>query len=92
MAERSEAERLLAHGARFPYDAPDAWWRSSGDNGPDPLPAADWAHAAARGVLSSMTDRRGIKNSFDGIDEETRAEIVSSIAEVIRAASTTKAD
>lgn len=81
-----ETSFRLQHGARFPYDAPDAWWEGTGDQGPDPLPAKDWAHAAARAVLSSMTDRRGIKTGFDGIDEAVRKEIVETTAAIIREA------
>jgi hypothetical protein len=73
----------LEHGNKFPYDAPDGWW-----DGPDasPPPATDWAHAAARGILGDLTDRHTIKWSFDNIDEETRAEIVQSLAAIIRLA------
>ncbi len=79
----SDAKHSLRMGARFPYDAPDAWWNSRGDN---PPPAIDKAHAAARGILEDLCDRRGIKRGFEGIDEETRIEIVASLAEIIRAA------
>lgn len=77
------AERTVSLGAKYPYDAPDAWWNSSGDNPPQ---ATDWAHAAARGVLADLTDRRGIKHGFSDLDEDIRAEIVGSIAAIIRAA------
>jgi len=77
------AEITLKHGNKYPYDAPDAWWNGSGDNLPEPV---DWAHSAARGVLSDLNDRRGIKQGFAGLDEYTRAEIVASLAAIIRAA------
>lgn len=78
------AEIRLAHGAEFPYDAPDAWWEASPVQ-PGP-PPQDWAHAAARGVVADLTDRRDIKRGFEQIDEAIRAEIVETLAEIIRAA------
>jgi hypothetical protein len=74
----------LQLGAKYPYDAPDAWWDAEGE--PVPPPAVDWAHEAARGVLHDLQDRRGIKHEFVNIDEDVRAEIVASHAEIIRAA------
>ena len=65
----------------FPYDASDKWWKGGGEGAP---PAKDWAHAAARGILADLTDRRGIKRELEGVDEEVRIEIVDSIAEIIR--------
>lgn len=79
----SEAKRSLEYGSKFPYDAPDAWWNSSEGK---PPPAIDKAHAAARGILWDLRGRCDIKRGFEGIDEETRAEIVASMAEIIRAA------
>lgn len=78
------AIRCVKNGARWAYDTPDM-----GEN--DELPpvveeAKDWAHAAARGILYDLCDRRGIKNGFDDIDEDVRKEIVESLAAVIRAA------
>lgn len=78
-----EAARLLRMGAEFPYDAPDAWWDA--DTAQPPPPSRDWAHAAARGILASLTDRRGIKHELDGVDEDVRAEMVETFASVIRA-------
>lgn len=74
------AQTTYDHGQKWPYDAPDAWWAANGDA----PPADDWAHAAARGILSDLNDRRGIKNGFSDIDEETRVEIVQSLARIIR--------
>lgn len=74
----------LAHGQRFAYDAPDKWWRGTSDEPFDEN--ASWSVRAARGVLSDLKDRRTIKNGFDDIDEETRAEIVESLAAIILAA------
>lgn len=81
------AKHSLERGAEYPYDAPDAWW----DSGKDTPPAKDWAHAAARGILHDLCDRRGIKRGFEGIDEETRVEIVESLSAIIRAAAKGKA-
>ena len=79
-----EAARLLAFGAEWPYDAPDAW--RDADAPGSPPPARDWAHAAARGILASLEDRRGIKHELDDVDEDVRAEMVETFAGVIRAA------
>lgn len=83
MDDRTMAQHRLNHGAEFPYDAPDAWWEMAE---PKPLPATDWAHAAARGILADLTDRRGIKWALQEIDEDVRAELVASLSEIIRAA------
>jgi len=80
MAERSQAIRSLLKGAKYPYDAPDG---TSGGEGP---PAADWAHAAARGILYDLNDRRGIRDGFHRVGAEARAEIVSDLADIIRVA------
>lgn len=79
----SDALKRLEQGARYPYDATDNWWKDAGVAAP---PAADWAHHAARGIMADLTDRRGIKYSFDNIDEDVRIEIVTSLAEIIRIA------
>lgn len=75
----------LEHGAEFPYDGGADFWE---DRTPTPPPATDWAHAAARGVLADFLDRRGIKSALNDeqIDHETRAEIVQSMAAIIRLA------
>jgi hypothetical protein len=84
MSKQTDAERLIRYGSRFPYDAPDAWWKSSTG---DPPPATDWAHRAARGVLADLRDRGGIKHALDmNVDEDTRTRIVAAIAEIIRVA------
>ncbi len=78
-------ERRLDRGARFPYDGGADFWE---DRAPLPATAIDWAHAAARGVLEYLMDRRRIKLALedDRIDHETRAEIVKSLAAIIRMA------
>lgn len=44
----------------------------------------DWAHAAALGVIADLSDRHTIKRGFEGLDAEVRAEIVGSLATIIR--------
>ena len=78
---------LLQHGAEFPFDASDAWWHA--EAGTVPTPKADnWRIAAARAILSSLRDRRGIKQELQIglIDEDVREEIVLTIAAIIKAA------
>lgn len=77
----------LEHGAKFPWDAPDKWWEGDGTN---PPPPRDWAHAAARGIIADLSDRRGIKYEFKNvdIDEDIRAELVETMASIIRFAET----
>ena len=77
-----DAEFDVTQGAEFPYDATDTWNRVY----PNalPLPAVDWAHRAARGILHDLKDRKGVGNELEGVDEETRSEIVASIAAIIR--------
>lgn len=77
------AKHCLERGASFPYDASDEWWNGDQET---PPPAMDWAHAAARGVLADLNDRRGIKDGFNEVDESVRAEIVQSLAEIIKLA------
>lgn len=77
------AKHKLQHGEKFPYDASDRWW--NGTVRPPPK-AKDWAHAAARGILSDLQGRHTIKWGFDNIDESTRKEIVASLAAIIREA------
>lgn len=78
-----QAKHSLVAGSRWPYDASDAWWESEHTK---PLPPKDWAHSAARGILHDLNDRRGIKQGFNGIDEDIRKEIAESIAAIIREA------
>lgn len=82
-------QQTLDHAAQFPYDASDFWWAS--DTVRVPPPAVDWAHAAARGVIESLTDRRGIKHAFEELDEDTRTNIVADLAAIIRVAAESKA-
>ncbi len=50
---KTEAHIALEHGAMFPYDASDEW---NEKDEREPLPAKDWAHAAARGVIADLCD------------------------------------
>lgn len=49
-------------------------------------PPKDWAEHAALGVLNDLNDRRGIKHELSAVDEEVRAEIVETLAGIIRQA------
>ena len=80
--------RSLEQGTKFPYDGGAHFCE---DRSPTPTPTQDWAHAAARGVLADLQDRRGIKQALDdvNIDHETRAEITKTMAAIIRQAALT---
>lgn len=78
------AIRSITNGSEFPYDASDEWWDCT--EGVEIEPARDAAHAAARGILADLKDRRGIKRGFDRVEEKTRVEIVERLAEIIRQA------
>lgn len=73
-------ESSIGRGSKYPYDASDAWWVSLRD-APPPV---DRAHIAARAIVANLQDRHTIKHGFDGVDEATRAEIVATLAEIIR--------
>lgn len=79
----NEAQRTLQHGAKFPYDAGADFWE---DCTPIPPAATDWAHSAARGVLADLLDRRGIKWELENVDHDVRAELIQSLAAIIRQA------
>lgn len=72
------AQSDLDSGRKYPYDQPDA--------DESVTPAADWAHAAARGILSNLKGRGGIGNELEQLDEELRKEVVDEAAEIIRLA------
>lgn len=74
------AKQKLEMGEQCPYE----------DSGDTPSPATDWAHAAARGVLADLEDRKGVGNELEQIDYEVRNEIVQELAEIIRLAHQTK--
>lgn len=79
-----DAKRNLARGADYPFDGPSEWYDIEQPR--PPLPPFDWAHAAARGILADLNDRSGIKHGFIGISEDVRAEIIGSLAAIIREA------
>jgi len=62
----------LLRGSEFPHDGNHA--------------DSDWATIAARGVLHNLNDRRGIKWELAKVDDDIRAEIVETMADIIRAA------
>lgn len=78
------AKHDLLSASRHPYDASDEW-RESWPSPPPPEPA-DWAIAAARGIIHNLLDRRAIKRGFENVDEDVRIEIVETIAVIIRIA------
>ena len=78
-------KRCLEHGAEFPYDAGQDFWQ---DKIEIPPPPTDWAHAAARGVLADLTDRRGIKHELEQVDYDVREELTQTMASIIRHAAT----
>jgi hypothetical protein len=82
--QTTEAEIRIKHGAEFPYDAGEEWW--DGDGETLPPPATDWAHAAARGILADLNDRRGIKHALHDVDHDVRQKLTADLAEIIRAA------
>ena len=77
-------QRALAMGAEYPFDA-RAEWDEHGDR-VSPPPPVDWAHAAARGVIADMSDRRGLRDLLDSVQRDVRVNIVQSIADIIRSA------
>lgn len=78
----TDVEFAIAQGAKFPYDASDAWH----DAYPKvaPIPATDWAHTAARAIIHDLKDRAGVDDTLGNSDEDTRQEIITVIAEIIR--------
>jgi hypothetical protein len=72
------AKGSLIRGDSCPYDGDE--------DGVVPAGTRDWAYRAARGVLADLSDRSGIDNELSAIDEDTRVEIVVSLADIIREA------
>lgn len=73
MSKAARAAHHLAMGAEFPYDGRKK--------------RCDPATLAARGILSDLMDRRGIKHELEGIEDGAiRREIVDAAAEIIRQA------
>lgn len=75
-------EIRLVHADKWPYDGSAVYFE---DDDRKPLPG-DWAVRAARGVLADLSDRRGIKHELHEVDADVRAEIVQSLADIIRLA------
>ena len=75
-----EPRRDLEAGERHPYDASDEWNHSIDR---PPLPAKDWAHAAARGIVVDLCDRGKIKHGFENIDEDVRIDIIEKMTAII---------
>jgi hypothetical protein len=73
------ASSMINHGLEFPYD------NAYDIDGAKPV--KDWAHAAARGILADLTDRRGVKHELNGVDNDVRVELVETLADIIREAS-----
>lgn len=75
----SDPERELKFGNEHPYD--------HGQRDADVvLHSDDWSYRAARGVLSDLLDRKGIKWELQKVDIPTRVEIVQSMAAIIKLA------
>jgi hypothetical protein len=74
---RQLAIRSLDSGHRCAYEQDDD------GNAPAPM---DWAHFAARGVLSNLGGRRGMDCAINDLDQEIRQEIVDTVAAIIRMA------
>ena len=85
-ATMTDTDKALQFGNEYPYDAPDRWLAYEGETTLPAPHSKDWAHRAARGIIADLKDRRGIKHGFENVDEETRSEIVSSLAAIIRRA------
>jgi hypothetical protein len=75
--QKQYAKIRLEHGIEFPYDA--------NDRGKARAPK-DWAVVAARGVLSNLSDRGGIKHELGAVERPIRKEIVDNLAYTIRLA------
>jgi hypothetical protein len=82
MTKIEAAKRELVSGDKYPYDAPDDWYVD--DDSHKKYPPVDWAHRAARAVINDLSDRRGIKNEFEEVDEDVRKDIIEALAEIIR--------
>lgn len=82
--EVEDAEYELKMGDRWPYDASYAWHNIKGATPPPPV---DWAHRAARGVISKLCDNNDIDDALGIIlDDNSRTEIVKLLADIIRLA------
>lgn len=66
-----DPDSRLDLGEKYPY----------GDRKP-----TDWAERAAQGVIADLSDRGGIKHEIGAVDVEIAAEIIQSLAAIIRRA------
>lgn len=67
----SDAENALKHGIEYPY------------HGEDPVDAYE---RAVLGILAALSDRSGIGNALGEPDDGIKAEIVETLAEILRVA------
>lgn len=72
-----QAKESLAAAALNPYDH---------EGKAETAPAADWAHAAARGIMNDLCGRKGVGNELEECEYELRKDIVERVADIIRAA------
>jgi hypothetical protein len=77
-------ERCLVHGATLPYDHPDVC--HTGNRETTPVPATDWAHAAARGVFCCLDDQHEIRLTLRQLPDESHAGLVAVMADGFRRA------
>lgn len=68
-----DAKTQLEFGNLHPFDA------SAGDS-------TDWAQSAARGVMAALMDNADMAAIMDGMDDPAKADLVSSVADIIREA------
>jgi hypothetical protein len=73
------AKQKIEFGKKFPFDF-------FGDDWKDATPATDWAHLAARAVMADLTDRRGIRQEIDQVDDDVKLEILNVLTTIIREA------
>lgn len=67
----TDAERELAHGAEYPYHD---------------KPPRDAYERAVCGILSELSGRGGIGDALSEVDDVTKREIVSNLADIVHAA------
>lgn len=77
-------DAILNRASDFPYDAPDRW-QEGRDMRKAPR-AQDWAHLAARGILTYLTEQNAIGDYFACLPEAARKDMTESISQIIRAA------
>lgn len=50
----------------------------------DRVPPVDAAHRTAQGILSELSDRRGVGDALEDRDADVKAEIAAVVAEIVR--------